>query len=128
MVWTRLIFQIGGMTQETHEIYRVSSHFDRVLTRLKETIRLERIHNSKPLTIAGFIVMKHNDYEVEEFKRKMSQLVVDRVSIINPCVHNIFQGDKFLSEDKKCWDYNIDAFKNGSLKPNLIPKKKCDTI
>ena len=121
-------FQIGGMTQRTHEIYRENSNIDRVLTGLKETIRLKQIHHSKIDVIAGFIVMKHNEHEVEEFKRKMSQLGVDGVSIINPCVRNISQGKKFLPKDKKYWDYNIEEFKNGNLRPNIQPKNKCDWI
>jgi radical SAM protein with 4Fe4S-binding SPASM domain len=121
-------FQIGGMTQETHEIYRVNSNIDRVLAGLKETIHLKQVHNSKIRIIAGFIVMKHNEHEVEEFKLRMSELGVDGVSIVNPCVRNISQGKKFLPEDKKYWDYNIEEFKNGNLKPNFQPKNKCDWI
>lgn len=43
-------------------------------------------------------------------------------------MRNIAQGEKFLPEDKKYWDYNIEAFNNGNLKPNIIPKNKCDWI
>jgi MoaA/NifB/PqqE/SkfB family radical SAM enzyme len=56
----RVSFQIGGMTQRTHEIYRVGGDLARVFERLKETVRV-RNERQAPLQIeAGLILMKHN--------------------------------------------------------------------
>ena len=121
-------FQIGGMTQETHEIYRINSNLERVLTALKETIRLKKERNSKIRVIAGFIVMKHNEHEIETFQNHMAELGVDGITVINPCVRNISQGEQFLPENKRYWDYDVEAFKNGSLKPIIQSKNKCDWV
>ncbi len=121
-------FQIGGMTQETHETYRVNSDLDRVLAVLKETIRFKRMHNSKIRVLAGFIVMKHNEHEVEVFNKYMDELGVDGVTIIDPCVRSVQQGREFLPEDKKYWTYDIEAFGNNILKPNIQPHNRCDWI
>ena len=121
-------FQIGGMTQETHQIYRVNSNLDRVLTVLKETIRLKRVKNSKIRILCGFIVMKHNEHEVEVFKKRMKELDIDDISIIDACVRNTEQAAKFLPNDKKYWAYDVDALAEGVLRPKLKPKNKCDWI
>ena len=121
-------FQIGGMTQETHEIYRINSNLERVLTALKETIRLKKERNSKIRVIAGFIVMKHNEHEIETFQNHMAELGVDGITVINPCVRNISQGEQFLPENKKYWDYDVEDFKNGNLKPIIQSKNKCDWV
>ena len=121
-------FQIGGMTQETHEIYRINSNLERILTTLKETIRLKRLHSSRIRILAGFIVMKHNEHEVSKFKKQMTDLGVDGISIINPCVRDMEQGKKFLPDNKNYWNYDTQAFKNGHLKPIIKPKNKCDWI
>mgnify|MGYP000270511372 CR=1 FL=1 len=94
-------FQIGGMTQETHEIYRINSNLERVLTALKETIRLKKERNSKIRVIAGFIVMKHNEHEIENFQNHMAELGVDGITVINPCVRNISQGEQSFASGKR---------------------------
>ena len=121
-------FQIGGMTQETHEVYRINSNLERILKALNETIRLKRLLKSKIRILAGFIVMKHNEHEVGAFKKRMTDLGVDGISIINPCVRDMEQGKKFLPEDKMYWDYDVNAFNEGILKPSFQPENKCDWI
>ena len=53
-------FQIGGMTQETHEIYRVNGNLARVMGNLIETIRERDRRGSKMRIEVGLILMKHN--------------------------------------------------------------------
>lgn len=121
-------FQIGGMTQKTHEIYRVNSNLNRVLTALKETIRLKRLSNSRIRILSGFIVMKHNEHEIELFKDHMAELGVDETTVINPCVRDVEQGKTFLPQNKNYWEYDTDAFEKGVLTPKFQPNNKCDWI
>lgn len=122
-------FQIGGMTQETHEIYRVNSNLERVLVALKETIRLKRLRKSKIRILCGFIVMKHNEHEIEEFKNKMAELGVDDITIIDACVRDIEQAEKFLPKDRRYWSYDFNALaEEGVLRPKFQPINKCDWI
>lgn len=66
----RISFQIGGMSQETHQIYRINSNLERVLKNLRETVILKKQYNSPIHVNCGFILMKHNEHEVELFKKK----------------------------------------------------------
>lgn len=121
-------FQIGGMTQETHETYRVNSNLERVLSNLKETIRLRRERGVRMRILCGFILMKHNEHEVLQFRDEMMALGVDEASIIDPCVRTVEQGHMFMPKDEKYWYYDIDAFKKGLLRPKVLPNHECPWI
>ena len=121
-------FQIGGMTQETHETYRVNSNLKRVLKNLRETIRLKHEFGSSIRIECGLILMKHNEHEVDEFYRVMKEIGVEVAQVIDPCVRDMEQGHLYLPTDKKHWIYDIGAFDQGTLKMNKIPDNTCPWI
>lgn len=104
------------------------AYLDRAFTALKETIRLKSVNGSKIRILAGFIVMKYNEHKVGILKKDMAKLGVDDVTIINPGVRDLEQGKNYLPEDKSYWSYDIEAFENNILKPNIQPNKRCDWI
>ena len=121
----RVSFQIGGMTQETHETYRVNGRLDRVMKNLQDTIRVRRERGSSLQIEAGFILMKHNEHEVDDFKRTMAELGVDRTVVIDACVRTMEQGRAFLPSDQSHWIYDPLAFSRGELKPRALPNNSC---
>lgn len=121
----RISFQIGGLTQETHEIYRINGRLDRVMKNLEETVALRRAKGSSLKIDVGFIVMKHNEHEVAEFHRTMAALGVDRAVVIDPCVRTVEQGKAMLPSDKKHWIYDPIAFDGGQLRPRALPNNTC---
>ena len=123
-----VFFQIGGMCNETHGIYRINSNFDRVMSRLKETINLRRERSSALRINCGFILMKHNEHEVEQFKQTMTELGVDEAQVIDPCVRTVEQGHKYLPTDRKHWIYDEGEFKQGRLVPKYLAHNSCPWI
>lgn len=121
-------FQIGGMTQETHQTYRIGSNLKRVLNNLKETVRIRNERRQKMSIKSGFILMKHNEHEVEKFKAEMLEIGVDYAAVIDPCVNTIEQGKELLPTDKAHWIYDIKAFDNGVLKPKEFLGFRCPWI
>ncbi len=122
-------FQIGGMTQNTHEIYRVRGKLSRVQANLEGLIsERKKTPQSNVKINVGFVVMKHNEHEVPEFLRWAKEIGVDQANVIDPCVRNIEEGVKLLPEDKKYWFYDEDAFKKGILRPKHIPDNECTWI
>lgn len=121
--------QIGGMTQRTHEIYRVRGDLARV-TRNLERILEERRRNpgSNVQVEVGFVVMKHNEHEVPEFVRWAKEIGVDRANVIDPCVRTIAEGYDLLPEDKRYWFYDEEAFARGVLKPKHLPDNECTWV
>ena len=124
----RVSFQIGGMTQETHVGYRVKGQLERSLRNLRETIRV-RNERKAPMHIeVGFILMKHNEHEADQFRREMIAFGADRAVVIDPCVRTIEQGLKFLPTDRKHWIYDENAFNRGVLRPKILPDNVCPWI
>lgn len=121
-------FQIGGITQETHQVYRVNSNLERVLKNMRETIRLKRERGSKLRVACGFILMKHNEHEKEEFLRMATEMGVDEAVVVDPCVRTVEQGHLYLPDDKRHWYYDAEAFRRGKLKPKSLPDNECPWI
>lgn len=121
----QISFQIGGMTQETHSIYRVNSNINRVMKNMRETIRLKRETGSTLNVSCGFIVMKHNEHEVDLFIETMKEMKVDEYSVVNPCVRDLEQGEKFLTKDKKYWIYDEELYAKGVLAPKIKTNNSC---
>lgn len=122
-------FQIGGLTQETHEKYRVCGDLRKTLDNLAATVEEKRKHpQSKTKIIAGFIVMKHNEHEVGDFLKLAQEIGVDDASVISPCVRTMKQGRELLPRDDKYWLYDRKAFDRGILRPNLVPHNHCEWL
>ena len=124
-----LSFQIGGMTQQTHETYRVRGKLERVQANLLELIEERRCNPQSSVRInVGFVVMKHNEHEVPEFLRWAKEIGVDRANVIDPCVRSVAEGKVLLPSDRRYWFYDEDAFARGVLKPKHLPHNECTWI
>lgn len=122
-------FQIGGMTPETHRVYRVRSELDRVRKNLYALLDERRKHSESNVQInVGFIVMRHNEHEVPAFLRWAKKIGVDRANVIDPCVRTMAQGHEMLPADRKFWFYDEEAFERGVLKPKVVPDNECTWV
>lgn len=122
-------FQIGGLSNETHKIYRINSVYDRVMKNMAEVIRLKRERGlKKPHVVVGYILMKHNEHEMPFFQETMKKMGADHAWVIDPCVRTIEQGKKMLPTDKDHWFYDVAAFERGILKPKLLMDNECPWI
>ena len=116
-------FQIAGITQETHKIYRVNSDLNRVLENVRRYIDIIHRRGRRPgehQVELGFIVMRHNEGEIGEFIEMAETLGVDRKNIISPCVRTPEQGKQFLPNSSEYWIYDRERFKKDGI---LIPKR-----
>ena len=123
-------FQIGGITQETHSVYRVNSNLAGVMgnvSRYLEIIRLRGRKNKEHQVELGFIVMRHNEGEIKEFLKIAKGMGVDRENIISPCVRTTQQGLNFLPQSNAYWIYERERFEQeGCLLPKKnYPKNSC---
>jgi len=123
-------FQIGGITQKTHGIYRVNSCISRVMDNVSKYLEIIRLRSRKPKehqVELGFIVMRHNESEIEEFLRIAKGMGADRTNLISPCVRTPQQGQNYLPESDAFWIYDRKKFEHeGFLVPRrLLPKNTC---
>lgn len=128
-------FQIGGVTQQTHDVYRKGGDLKKTLENLKATVwerqkYLKELGEKKyPLKIIlGFILMKQNESQVQEFIRIAKDIGVDEHQLISPCVRSIEQARDFLPDDKKYWIYDEEAFKEEKLKVKDPANNYCEWI
>ncbi len=122
-------FQLGGTTQETHQIYRVNGKLDKALNNIRECMKEKKLQGNTTTRICmGLIVMKHNEHQVEDWFKLGKELGVDDVRTVDPWVRNMEQGKMFLPKDKKYWFYDEQAFEQGVLKPKKIPNNRCNWI
>ena len=122
----KISFQLGGMTEETHQRYRVASSLTKARKNLYDLIEERRANPDSNVQIeVGFIVMRHNEHEVPAFLKWAEEIGVDVANVVDPCVRNMLEGYAYLPRDKKYWYYDEHAFEQGVLRPKVVPENEC---
>jgi radical SAM protein with 4Fe4S-binding SPASM domain len=125
----RISFQIGGITQEVHQVYRRNSDLSRVLRNLESYLGLIREGGrnvGEHEVELGMIVMRQNEAEIDRFLGLAKELRV-KATLINPCVRTPQQAREFLPESDSYWIYEREIFnQSGRLVPKrVIPYNYC---
>jgi len=77
-----LILSIDGASQESYEKYRVGGNFTKVIDHISLLVKKKRERGSAtPYICWQFLVMKHNEHEVETAKKMAEELGVDNITI-----------------------------------------------
>lgn len=103
-----LLVSVDGATAETYEAYRRSGDFTQVvegLTRLMETKR--RLGRATPVVHLQFIVMRHNEHELEEIHRLARACGVDRLTLKTVQIYDDGDIDVWLPEDPASRRYQV---------------------
>ncbi len=76
----RLIISIDGTTQEVYQQYRVGGKLDKVIEGAKNIVKWKKELNSKtPFVFFQFLVVKHNEHQIEDIKKLAAEIGVDDV-------------------------------------------------
>ncbi len=76
----RLIISIDGTTQETYEKYRVGGNLEKVLAGARNIVKWKKELKSRtPFIIFQFLVVKHNEHQIEDVKQLARETGVDDV-------------------------------------------------
>lgn len=76
----RLIISIDGTTQETYQQYRRGGRLDKVLQGAANIVKWKKaLKSKKPFVILQFLVVKHNEHQLEEVKALAKQTGADDV-------------------------------------------------
>jgi len=114
---SELVVSLDGVTPETYVQYRVGGDFDRVLNGIR--LLVEAKHECKaenPLIHLQFIIMKHNEHEIETARKLARDLGVDRLSLKTAQVYTESDAQTFLPSDEKFsrYDYNAEQLSTKS--------------
>lgn len=122
-------FQISGLSNETHQKYRIGSQLDEILKNLKELLYTrEKLKKSSPKIILGLIVMKHNESEIDRFYELAKTIGVDEARIFNPRVRTWEQAEQFMPRDLRYWMYSKEDFDKGRLELKGNSPNRCNWI
>ena len=76
----RLIISIDGTTQESYKQYRVGGNLEKVIEGAKNIVKWKKELNSKtPFVFFQFLVVKHNEHQIEDIKKLAKEIGVDEV-------------------------------------------------
>lgn len=107
---SELVVSLDGVTQESYVKYRVGGNFDRVLEGIRLLVRAKReLQKRHPLIHLQFIIMKHNEGEIEAARQLARDLGVDRLSLKTAQVYTESDAETFLPSDEKFSRYDYDA-------------------
>ena len=76
----RLIISIDGTTQDVYQQYRVGGKLEKVLEGARNIMKWKKEMKSKtPFVVFQFLVVRHNEHQIEEVKQLAKEIGVDDV-------------------------------------------------
>ena len=121
----RLIISIDGTTQEAYKQYRVGGNLDKVLEGAKNIVKWKKELNSKtPFVFFQFLVVKHNEHQIEDIKRIAKEIGVDEVRFKSAQVYD-YENDpnQLIPVNEKYSRYKRNA--DGSFKAKNKFANRC---
>ena len=79
-----LVIDLDGTDQITYEKYRKNGNLELVLENTKKAVKVKKENSLKfPIIQARMLVMKHNEHQIEEFRKISKELNVDEIELGN---------------------------------------------
>ena len=124
----RLIISIDGTTQETYKQYRVGGNIDKVIEGAKNMVKWKKELKSKtPFIIFQFLVVRHNEHQVEDIKALAKEIGVDQVRFKSAQVYD-YENDPngLIPVNEKYSRYKRNA--DGSFKAKNKFANRCSKL
>jgi len=104
----QLIISLDGTTQEVYEQYRIHGKVDKVLEGTKNIIQAKKKLNSQtPQVVFQFLVVKHNEHQIDEVHQLANDLGVDKVALKTAQIYDYKNGSPLLPTDQKYSRYRM---------------------
>jgi len=98
----RLIISLDGTDAETYVKYRRGGNFDKVIQNIKTIVAVRKeLGVSHPVLELQFLVLKHNQHQIEDIKKLGKQLSVDHVKLKTAQVYEFEEGNDFIPDIDK---------------------------
>ncbi len=93
----RLIISIDGTTQEVYQQYRRGGNLEKVIQGAKNIVKWKKELKSKtPYVFFQFLVVKHNEHQIEDVKRLAKEIGVDGVRFKTAQVYDYENGNELI--------------------------------
>jgi radical SAM protein with 4Fe4S-binding SPASM domain len=104
----RLIVSIDGATQETYNKYRINGNLEKVLENVRSLVEAKkRLKSDTPVIELQFLVMKHNEHEIEAIRRLTADLMVDQLRLKTVQIYSKEDVYTYLPDNPKYRRYKI---------------------
>jgi len=122
-----MIVSFDGTSQETYNKYRVNGDLALLQRNVKSLVEAKRKFKSKtPLIRQQFLVLKHNEHEIEDMKKLAKELNVDNLEFKTAQIYSKEDVYTFLPENPKYRRYKISGDDNFELKFGI--KNRCSRL
>jgi MoaA/NifB/PqqE/SkfB family radical SAM enzyme len=116
---TEVLYAIDGLSDESYNEYRRGGTLDQVKANLAKLTEGKRSRGgSKPNVVLQFVVMKHNEHEIDELIKLAHEYGADEVALTPVCINDFFGVekrrliDKYMPENPRYQQYK---FRNGKI-------------
>jgi len=117
----RLIISIDGTTQETYEQYRVGGSLARVLEGTRNVVKWkQQLKSVTPHLIFQFLVVRHNESQLDEVKRLAKECGVNEVAFKTAQVYDYENGNPLIPVNEKYSRYRKNNDGTWSVRNQLM--------
>ncbi|MCD4828613.1 MAG: SPASM domain-containing protein [Candidatus Cloacimonetes bacterium] len=103
-----LIVSLDGATQETYNKYRVNGDLATVLAGVRALVAAKRrLHSPTPIIKWQFLVLKHNEHEIEQIRRLAREIGVDSLQFKTAQIYSKEDVDTYLPLNPKYRRYKV---------------------
>jgi MoaA/NifB/PqqE/SkfB family radical SAM enzyme len=104
----RIVISLDGTDQESYGRYRQNGDFNKVLNGIVTLVRLKKEMNSHlPMIILQFIVMRHNEHQIDDVKALGKRLHVNRTVIKSLQVYDLKNNPELLPVNPQFSRYQL---------------------
>jgi radical SAM protein with 4Fe4S-binding SPASM domain len=103
-----LIVSVDGATQETYEHYRAGGSLGKVKQGLRNLVAAKkRLRRKTPFIYMQFLVMRHNEHEIQAMEQLARELEVDRLLKKNIQVDTFEEAQEWLPNSERYRRYHL---------------------
>ena len=125
-----LIVSVDGIKQQTYSKYRTGGNVEQVFRGVETLARAKiRKESNTPVITFQFLVMKHNEHEINELREVAQRLGADRVILKTVRVNSLSQAEKFLPLRADFSRYTVDtSAKRGEQLQLRLARQNCRRV
>lgn len=77
---SRIIISMDGISKDTYNSYRINGNYQQVFANMHALMKAKReLKSSAPIVVWQFIIMKHNEHEIDAVRQKAREIGVDKL-------------------------------------------------
>ncbi len=123
----KIIISMDGVSQDIYEQYRRGGELNNVIQGIRELVSRKKKENSKtPFIVVQFLVFKHNQHQIEDFKKKVHELGADKAEIKLPQIYDFTGIENKISTIPGYSRYHYNKY--SGIKINSRIKNRCSRV